>query len=54
MRERNIFSRQREEKPYPLNSFVKASKLLCLGHIEYWNYAIDAQLKEKIKQKISL
>ena len=41
-----MFYRPREEKPFPLNSDMKISKLLHKGYIRYWCYAIDTQLKE--------
>ena len=34
-------------KPCPLNSVMKASKLLCQGYIEYWSYGVDTQPKEE-------
>ena len=30
---RNMFYGQREEKPYPLNSIMQPSELLCQGYI---------------------
>jgi len=47
------FYGQRDEKPYPLISAMKASKLLCQGRIRYWCYAIDIW-KRKKQYRISL
>jgi len=41
------FYEQREEKPYPLISVMKASKLLCQGCIGYMCYDMDIQEKEE-------
>ena len=42
-----FFYGQREEKPCPLFSTIKASKLLYQGYIGYWCYVIDTQIKEE-------
>ena len=39
------FYGQREEKPCPIISAMKASKLLCQGCTRYWCYAMDTQSK---------
>ena len=38
---------QRMEIPYPLNSVIKASELLCQGYTGCWCYAIDTQQQEE-------
>jgi len=48
------FCRQREEKPGPLISIMKATKLLCQGCIRYWCCAIDFQRKEETIEDISV
>lgn len=42
-----MFYGQRKETPCPLNYVLKASELLCQGHIGYWYYAIDNQPQEE-------
>ena len=45
------FYRQRKEKQCPLISTMKAIRLLCLGCIGYWCYAINTQEEEERGEK---
>ena len=49
-----MFYGQREEKPCPLNSFMKTSEFLCQGYILYWCYASNIQPKEEKTKDIPI
>ena len=49
-----MFYGQRKEKPYPLNSVMKLSELLCQGYIVHWCYAVNIQVKEEKAEDIPI